>query len=144
MLKSKLRFPWFTKAKSFGQFQSLTSIIDLLNMFKLVSTICAAHHRFVLNRVACLTHISKCVSVQFFPLLKSSVFYSLALKKGSNNFASGSSFCSRRFVLSFLVGSLFFTHGYIVFYLFLESVSTVSYSRYNITYSSYYAIYNEY
>ena len=115
-------------------------MIDLLNMFKLVSTICAAHHRFVSNRVACLTHISKCVSVQFFPLLKSSVFYSLALKKGSNNFASGSSFCSRRFVLSFLVGSLFFTHGYIVFYLFLESVSTVSYSRYYVTYSSYYAI----
>ena len=112
---------------------NFTSIIDFLNMFKLVSTICAAHHRFVLNRVACLTHISKCVSVQFFPLLKSSVFYSLALKKGSNNFASGSSFCSRRFVLSFLVGSLFFTHGYIVFYLFLESVSTVSYSRYYIT-----------
>ena len=110
-------------------------------MFKLVSTICAT---IVSNRAACLTHISKCVSVQFFPLLKSSVFYSLALKKGSNNFASGSSFCSRRFVLSFLVGSLFFTHGYIVFYLFLESVSTVSYSRYNIAYSSYYAIYNEY
>ena len=102
-------------------------------MFKLVSTICAARaapHTIVSNRAACLTHISKCVSVQFFPLLKSSVFYSLALKKGSNNFASGSSFCSRRFVLSFLVGSLFFTHGYIVFYLFLESVRTVSYSRY--------------
>ena len=141
MLKSKLiqASSFDTMNHTFHGSQKLnvlanfTSIIDFLNMFKLVSTICAAHHRFVSNRVACLTHISKCVSVQFFPLLKSSVFYSLALKKGSNNFASGSSFCSRRFVLSFLVGSLFFTHGYIVFYLFLESVSTVSYSRYYIT-----------
>ena len=80
---------------------------------------CAAAPLLRSTKQQCLAHISKCVSVQFFPLLKSSVFYSLALKKGSNNFAPGSSFCSPSFCsffLLFLVGSFFSVE---LFYLFL-------------------------
>ena len=99
-------------------------------MFKLVSTICAARaapHTIVSNRAACLTHISKCVSVQFFPLLKSSVFYSLALKKGSNNFASGSSFCSRRFVRSFFLGWIsFFLRTATQYFTYFQNLSARS------------------
>ena len=87
----------------------------------------AAPHTIVSNRAACLTHISKCVSVQFFPLLKSSVFYSLALKKGSNNFASGSSFCSRRFVRSFFLGWIsFFLRTATQYFTYFQNLSARS------------------
>lgn len=72
LIYSKSHFPWHTKAKSFGQFQSLASIIDLLNMFKLVSTICAAHHRFEPSRLPD-SHQQVCLGPIFPPPQKFSV-----------------------------------------------------------------------